>query len=211
LCRVPLEPETTEFGNSVDQSAFSWSLETWQLNTASLAHIQCSSGRITMDSYLAEDCRFVDQPLPDDSVSLVQLRGNWTAAPGLNLGLGAFHSQPDSSSSIPFRPGAAMDYRADNPLATTSQPYSAEGLDFNMSFGIQTERVGDFLIGLQLARYRQRMSLTDLGLPMDHWITSADTSVTSQYSNSAAVDAGLAPRQLQRRNDSATIVNRRCG
>ncbi|MFW5926730.1 MAG: hypothetical protein ACOCSR_01650, partial [Wenzhouxiangella sp.] len=37
------------------EGAFSWSLETWQLNTASLAHIQCSQGTMTMNSYLAQD------------------------------------------------------------------------------------------------------------------------------------------------------------
>jgi len=176
--------------DSDTQGAFSWSLETWQLNTASLAHIQCNSARPTIDSYLAEDCRFVDQPLPDDSVNLVQVRGNWTAAPGLNLGVGAFHSQPEHAPAIAFNEGMydfRPDYLGRDGTARSSQV--SEGVDVNVSFGIQTERVGDFLVGLQLARYRQRMSLSDLGLPPDH--TALDHSAeSSHYSNSAQVMLG---------------------
>lgn len=170
--------------------AFSWSLETWQLNTASLAHIQCNSATLTIDSYLARDCRFVDQPLPDDSVNLVQVRGDWSAAPGLNLGFGAFRSQGDSD------PGVSLNQpnRSDHVLTTQdrlSDPAGSgtvEGVDFNVSFGIHSERVGEFLIGLQVARYRQRMSLQDLGLPIDAW--SESLLDNNQYTNSAKVMLG---------------------
>lgn len=171
-------------------SSFSWSLETWQLNTASLAHIQCNSATLTMDSYLARDCRFVDQPLPDDSVNLVQLRGDWTAAPGLNLGIGAFRSQGEPEPGISLRQPDLSD-RSHTPQDRLADPAGAgtvEGVDFNVSFGIHSERIGNFLIGLQVARYRQRMSLQDLGLPMDAW--SESLLDHSQYTNSAKVMLG---------------------
>src|SRR5699024_8184458 len=89
--------------NSGDRSPFSWSLKAWQMNTASLAHIQCSQGMMTMDSYLAQDCRFVDRPLPSDSVNLLQVSGDWMAAPGLNLGISAFHgNEPRHRAGQPF-------------------------------------------------------------------------------------------------------------
>lgn len=185
---LPLERQEPGYGNA-SESAFSWSLETWQLNTASLAHIQCDSARLTFDTYLAQDCRFVDQPLPENSVNLVQVRGDWMAAPGLNFGISAFHGQDDSSplASIhqPWQAGYGQDFGLH---AGHNRINALEGLDFNVSFGIQSERVGDFLVGLQLARYRQRMSLMDLGLPADFWTTGQDD--LSQYANSAQLLLG---------------------
>ena len=188
---LPLGWAESELNESVGKSAFSWSLETWQLNTASLAHIQCNSGRMTINSYLAEDCRFVDQPLPDDSVNLVQVRGSWTAAPWLNLGMSAFHSLPESRPTPAMAP-ISSEYLVDTSRGGgTYSAYASEGLDLNVSFGIQTERVGDFLVGLQVARYRQRMGLGDLGLQQDHWSTFADDStIASQYTNSAQLMLG---------------------
>lgn len=187
---MPLDSRQMAPGSESDQGTFSWSLETWQLNTASLAHIQCNSAKLTIDSYLAQDCRFVDQPLPDDSVNLVQVRGNWTAAPGLNLGVGAFHSQPEPSPAVTGHQGM-YDYRPDSVSADRlpGSQLGAEGLDINVSFGIQTERVGDFLVGLQLARYRQRMSLSDLGLQAEQAQFGSGTE-SSHYSNSAQLMLG---------------------
>jgi hypothetical protein len=178
-------------GQRSPRSAFSWSLETWQLNTASLAHIQCSHHTMTIDSFLAEDCRFVDQPVPEDSINLVQVRGEWMAAPGLRVGIGAFHNQHDNNrqgsylgagglanSSISLSPLSMSD-----PLSTQS----VDGLDLNMSFGISTDRVGDFMLGLQVARYRQRMSLVDLGLISD---PVASLGFQDYYANSAQVALG---------------------
>ena len=145
-----------------DGGPFSWSLEAWQLNTASLAHIQCHRMTSTIDSFLAEDCRFVDQPVPEHAVNLVQVRGEWTAAPGLSIGVGAFSVQPE-----PQFPGTSLNALRDPGAGMGLMPMSvrpSEGLDFNISFGIANERVGDFLVGLQLARYRQSMSLLDLGM-----------------------------------------------
>jgi len=185
---LPLGQRSAAPGANDPDSAFSWSLRAWQLNTASLAHIQCTQGMLTINSYVAQDCRFVDEPLPRDSVSLVQVSGDWMAAPGLQLGLGAFrreapaqapqwHGEPHAYSLLPDALSAGED-----PLARRG---TTEGVDFNVSFGIQTERIGDFLVGLQLARYRQRMSLADLGMP-----TGAFGPEQARYGNSAQLLLG---------------------
>ena len=143
--------------------AFSWSLEAWRLNTASLAHIRCHRLTSTIDSYVAEDCRFVDQPVPESAVNLVQVRGDWAAAPGVRLGLGLFGLQAEARS--PFSgalPGLSVPAWDGAALSMLAQP--SEGLDFNVSFGIAHDRVGDFLVGLQLARYRQRVDLFSGGM-----------------------------------------------
>lgn len=181
---LPLSGERSLADGRESDSAFSWSLKAWQLNTASLAHIQCSQGMLTIDSYVAQDCRFVDRPLPSDTVNLLQVSGDWMAAPGLQLGVSAFRSEAPAPT-----PGQPFSYElAPNRLDAGSPETHGgelEGLDFNVSFGIHTERVGDFLLGLQLARYRQRMSLSDLGMPVG--LFGADET---QYSNSAQVLLG---------------------
>lgn len=174
-------------------SSFSWSLEAWQLNTASLAHIQCNNHSLSLDSYVAEDCRFVDQPLPENSINLVQVRGKWTAAPGVSLGVGAFHSD----HSDPFLHGLQP-----ATLGSTTSPAlqpnlvaalsgrrieTSDGLDFNLSFGINTDNLGDFLVGLQVARYRQRMSLVEMGLSSD---PSGGIDTLSEYASSAQLEFG---------------------
>ena len=168
-------------------SMFSWSLEAWQLNTASLAHIQCNRLTPTMDSYLAEDCRFVDRPVPEDAVNLIQVRGQWTAAPGLNIGVGAFSSQPDPYLSVSERTSAWSAPASFGGLALPGQP--TQGVDLNVSFGIAYDRVGEFLVGLQVARYRQRMSLLDFGLgPQDPYGLSGGDF--QHYANSAQLSLG---------------------
>lgn len=187
---LPLERQSETGARDGQRSTFSWSLETWQLNTASLAHIQCHSGRFTMDTYLAQDCQFVDQPLPEDSINLVQMRGDWLATPGLSLGVGAFRSQKDSSTVIPAGQTQGIDFRQGERRAPlVAAPETAEGLDVNVSFGVHSERVGEILVGLQLARYRQRMSLSDLGLSVDHW-SGSQLDSSSQYGNSAQLLLG---------------------
>lgn len=167
-------------------SAFSWSLKAWQMNTASLAHIQCSQGMMTMNSYLAQDCRFVDGPAPSDSVNLLQVSGDWMAAPGLQLGISAFRSDDTPArGEQPF----TFDLDPDLLARRAREPAEGalEGLDVNVSFGIQTERIGDFLVGLQLARYRQRMSLADLAMSFDDPL---DGRNNTYYSNSAQLLLG---------------------
>ena len=177
-------------GAGNDRSAFSWSLEAWQLNRASLAHIQCNRASLTMDTYLARDCRFVDQPVPDHSVNLVQVRGEWLATPGLRMGLGAFqtrnndHQPTPSVIAGPTAPGGMGSTLA---AGYSGSSVETDGVDMNVSFGISTERVGDFLVGLQLARYRQRLSMQDLAGLDDPII---DQARANAYTNSAQLALG---------------------
>jgi hypothetical protein len=171
------------------RAAFSWSLEAWQLNTASLAHIQCSEQALTANSFLASDCRFVDQPAPENAVNLVQVRGEWMAAPNFRVGVGAFVNPNDED---PYPPLAVTDV---NPVAYLNANASeidaanmVDGLDINVSFGIQTEYVGDFLIGLQLARYRQRLTLGEVGYGIDP-LTALD-GTDPEYAHSAQLALG---------------------
>lgn len=163
---------------------FSWSLEAWQLNTASLAHIQCNRLTPSIDSFLAEDCRFVEDPVPQGSVNLMRVSGQWTAAPGLDFNVGAFSARSDGIDALPAAetilfPGA-------DPLAGMR---TGEGLDAGVSFGIANEKVGDFLIGLQVARYRQRMSLLDLGLDHER-LGGLSGGDLERYANSAQLAVG---------------------
>lgn len=179
---LPLGRESGTVAN--DDRMFSWSLEAWQLNTASLAHIQCNRLTPTIDSFLAEDCRFVEDPVPQGSVNLMRVSGQWTAAPGLGLNIGAFSARPEDNPVVPV---------ADTFLFPGADPVgsmrSGEGLDAGVSFGIANEKIGDFLIGLQVARYRQRMSLLEFGLG------GQDTALLSggdleRYANSAQLAVG---------------------
>lgn len=173
------------------EGAFSWSLRAWQLNTASLAHIQCSQGMLTVDSYLAQDCRFVDRPLPDDSVNLVQVSGDWVAAPGLQFGVSAFRGDDSPSRN---EPSFTYDLSQEMRPADMRKPRAGamEGLDVNVSFGIETDRIGDFLVGLQLARYRQRMGLAELSLASPGSASPSPELAGDQthYGNSAHVLLG---------------------
>lgn len=141
--------------------AFSWSLDAWEMNTASLAHIRCSRATRRLETFLVEDCRIIDQPLPADAGSLVQLRGQWVAAPGLQIGAGAFAGRDLPGTG--FRPlvadavDAAIDPRI--PVGET-----VEGVNMNISFGLQTRRIGDLLLDLQLERYRRSQADYATGL-----------------------------------------------
>ena len=155
---------------------FSWSLQAWQLNTASLAHIRCDRHVVTLDAFVAEDCRFVDQPVPEDVVNLVQIRGQWTAAPGLALGLSAFASEQSGLTDSSWTPRSAGTGQLQTALRQWDRnPTPAtQGLGLDISFGIQNERLGEFLVGLQLARYQQRMSLSDLQGSSLQWLVDND-------------------------------------
>ncbi len=170
------------------QGRFSWSLEAWQLNTASLAHIHCNQHTATIDSFIAQDCRFVDQPVPDNAVNLVQVRGEWVPAAGLSVGVGAFHgertlSPQTNAASAAFTPLTAG--LGDLELGPGRR--QVDGLDLNVSFGLSTDRLGDFLMGLQLARYRQRHSLTDFGFRPDDLLLG---ETNADYLNSAQLSLG---------------------
>ncbi|HMB39704.1 MAG TPA: hypothetical protein VKO85_11545 [Wenzhouxiangellaceae bacterium] len=128
----------------------SWSLEAWEMNTASLAHIQCSRATRTIESFLIEDCRFVDQPLPDDSSSLVQVQGQWMAAPGLAIGAGAFAGRQQMFSGAGSGFNSVEASGIGGGLAE-----DIEGVNMNVSFGLSLGQIGSLLLDLQLERYRQ--------------------------------------------------------
>ncbi|MGK7296435.1 MAG: hypothetical protein ACNS61_11520 [Candidatus Wenzhouxiangella sp. M2_3B_020] len=127
---------------------FSWSLEAWEMNTASLAHIQCSRATRTIESFLVEDCRFVDRPLPEDSANLVQVRGRWMAAPGLSVSAGAFAGERPSLADHPAPLLGASEFAG---LGNDR----IEGVNMNVSFGLALGQVGDLLVDLQVERYRE--------------------------------------------------------
>lgn len=147
-----------EYTQPLRARPFSWSVEAWQLNTASLAHIQCSRATLTLDTYLAQDCRVVDRPLPDDSLNLVQVRGRWLATPGLAVGFGAFHGRSETGLPNSLMFGESSDPRLIPGPGAVSE---LEGVDMNLSFGVHAGGLGDLLVDLQLSRYRQR----DIGIP----------------------------------------------
>ncbi len=186
---IPLDTSGTASASAARSSTFSWSLEAWQLNTASLAHIQCNQHTLTNDSYLAQDCRFVDQPAPDDAINLMQVRGEWMAAAGLRLGVGAFRAQPEPEFRSPVRHSylGSPDYLASSEFG---QQELVDGVDVNLSFGISTDYVGDFLIGLQLARYRQRLTLNELAFGRAPIGSMGIRDVDNSYINSAQLALG---------------------
>ncbi|MDT8408751.1 MAG: hypothetical protein RQ741_04050 [Wenzhouxiangellaceae bacterium] len=146
-----LQPEPGSELPFAERQMFSWSLEAWEMNTASLAHIQCSRATQTIETFLVEDCRFVDQPLPDNSANLVQIQGQWMTAPGLSVAAGLFAgSDLDSSARIP-----GLELGGIN----TGLPQLSEqvqGANMNISFGLRMGRVGNLLLDLQLERYRRK-------------------------------------------------------
>jgi len=139
------------------RSQFSWSLEAWEMNTASLAHIQCSRATRTIERFLVEDCRFVDQPLPENPTNLVQLSGQWMATPALGaigVGAGVYSGRQPVAARL-------------NPISGTSGPSShsllpgseqVDGFNVNLSFALDTRKIGTLLLDLQLDRYRERYS-----------------------------------------------------
>lgn len=188
--QLPLEPASASADlTDSERSRFSWSLEAWQLNTASLAHIQCNQHTATIDRFVAQDCRFVDQPVPDNAVNLVQVRGEWMPAPGLALGVGAYHGERKRPASTLQNYGITSPWAAGvGGMDVMNGLRQVDGLDLNVSFGLSTDRLGDFLMGLQLARYRQRHSLADFGFAPEN-----DPFVgnpTADYLNSAQLSVG---------------------
>ncbi len=149
---VELNPEGST-ASGLGSPSISWSLEAWEVNTASLAHIQCSRTVRTISSFLAEDCRFVDQPLPAQSGNILQFRGGWTATPGLQFGVGLF-----SGSREPGVIGTSAGNRiAINALPRISAAAEqVEGINFNVSIGMNAGVIGDLLLDLQLERQRSR-------------------------------------------------------
>lgn len=125
--------------------AFSWSLEAWEMNTASLAHIQCNRATRSVGSVVAEDCRFVSQPLPDSSTQLMQVGGRWMASPGIEIGAGMY------AGNI-ARHGAGLPGSAASSAAINE---SVEGVNLNLNFGMRVGHIGELLLDLQLDRFRR--------------------------------------------------------
>ena len=181
--------------------AVSWSLEAWQLNTASLAHIQCSSASRTLESFLVENCRFVDQPTPSDAVNLVQVEGRWMAAPGLQLGLGAFTGQQSMASETTFGI-MPVNLPAVGPMLDSSDMVDdVEGLSMNLSFGLHVGRIGDLMLDLELSRYRRSPdSLTFSNGMMDaglsNGIVSGLYALQSQYQTAGQLGLGWRKNQF---------------
>jgi len=205
-----------------ESSMFSWSLEAWEMNTASLAHIQCSRATRTIESFLVEDCRFVDQPLPESSDNLIQIRGQWMAAPGLTLGAGIFSGRNSFSEIVGGSAGQSLStapatsttpmlaspmisadmptsLSASNPAGSNSSLASLSeeilGANMNVSFGLQIGQVGSLLLDLQLERYRRRPdSLLAQTLFADPSLAGRASS--TGYSNAGQLGIGWRSRQF---------------
>jgi hypothetical protein len=133
-----------------DGPSISWSLEAWEMNTASLAHIQCSRAVRSIERFLVEDCRFVEGPLPQASTNLVQLSGQWMASPSLALGAGIYTGHQPGADALP----PLMSARTSTGLPGRRE--RIDGLNLNLSFGMDLGSIGDLLFDLQVDRYRQR-------------------------------------------------------
>jgi len=173
----------------------SWSLEAWEMNTASLAHIQCSRATRTIESFLVEDCRFVDQPLPDDSSSLVQVQGRWMAAPGLAFGAGAYSGRQVSGYQLGLA-GTGPTSESDVPGIGRGLAENIQGVNMNVSFGLSLGQVGSLLLDLQLERYRQTPDSFSIGRGLVP--TGFDRNIPgSERSYSNAGQLGVAWRGAQ--------------
>ncbi|MDT8437659.1 MAG: hypothetical protein RQ729_01465 [Wenzhouxiangellaceae bacterium] len=154
---VSLSPES---GRPLDQRferpSFSWSLEAWEMNTASLAHIQCNRATRSLGSVVAEDCRFVSEPLPETSTGLVQVQGQWMAAPGVTIG-GGVYAGTSPIVSDPNVGRVALQTLGSGVEGPRSQ--AVQGVNLNLNFGMHISQIGNLLVDLQLDRYRRRGSL----------------------------------------------------
>ncbi len=136
--------------DGASRPSISLSLDAWEMNTASLAHIQCSRAVRSIERTLIEDCRFVDGPLPQASTNLVQFSGQWLAMPGMALGAGIYTgNQPGPGRLMP-----AIELVTAAGLPDTRE--RVDGVNLNLSFGMDLGSVGDLLLDLQVDRYRQR-------------------------------------------------------
>ncbi|MCA1778058.1 MAG: hypothetical protein LC637_01365 [Xanthomonadaceae bacterium] len=205
-----------------ESSTFSWSLDAWEMNTASLAHIQCSRATHTIESFLVEDCRFVEQPLPEDSDNLIQIRGQWMAAPGLSVGAGVFSGRNSVSYLVGNSAGPALSPALAASRGPTLDPVAISadsssslaannagefnsmlaglsedvlGANMNVSFGLQVGQMGSLLLDLQLERYQRRPdSLLARTLLTDPSLV--DGASSTGYSNAGQLGIGWHTRQF---------------
>lgn len=181
----PLSPEgrSARAGGAFGERFF-WSLETdyRPVFLQPRAHIHCQRGTMTETAYLAEECRFVDRPLPDNSVNLVQVRGQWMATPRVSVGLGVFRGE-SYVDPMPVMPAVS-------PLNWIGDPNQAEGIDLDLSVGLDAGRMGDLLMDLQVARYRDKV--TGLAGLDGTWLSTdpGPWSVDDGYHHAAQLSLG---------------------
>lgn len=123
---------------------FMLSMDRWETPDASQAHIRCDGGTRRQHGYRAENCRFVAEPAANQSLDLMRIGGEWLATPDLSVGMGVFRG-------IGNTPGFGFE------ATETTSPWQrpAEGIDLSLSLGLDAGRVGDLLVDLQLARFRE--------------------------------------------------------
>lgn len=168
--------------NGSDRPAISWSLDAWEMNTASLAHIQCSRAVRSIEHFLVEDCRFVNGPLPQPSTNLVQLSGQWLATPTLALGASVYSGQ---------QPGPAPLLQTQPIDTTTGLPGTREqidGVNLNLSFGLDLGSIGNLLLDLQVDRYRQRPEFFTSWYAVD---ATGGSAMLSPWLSATAIDLGI--------------------
>lgn len=155
------------------------------MNTASLAHIQCNRATRSVESVVAEDCRFVDRPPPAYSTRLMQVEGRWMATPGVELGAGVYAG--DVRGGI--QPSALNRAGLPGPGAGT-QP--VEGVNLNLNFGMRVGQIGELLLDLQLDRYRQRTSnpLTPAATLIPYLSDPTVPETRDEYGTAAALGLG---------------------
>ncbi|GAB4171452.1 MAG: hypothetical protein Kow0020_06180 [Wenzhouxiangellaceae bacterium] len=135
--------------------AFSLSLESWEMNTASLAHIQCGQAIQTLDHLLARDCHFTAGS--NRYGELTRLRGQWHASPSLAVGASVYSGyQPHPLASLA---GAEP----------WSIPVRLDGFNVNLNYGVDLGWAGDLVLGVQLDRYKQRSEQPFGGLQSTLW------------------------------------------
>jgi len=161
-------------------------------DTGQPAQIFCQRGTLSSDRYLAEDCRVVSGSASSQSPGLLHLDGRWMATSSINLGFGLFRGEsvtapfsPEIRSSLPtpLRP-SAIDHSGPIPLNLT------EGMDVNMSLELEAGRVGDFLLDLQVARFRNTSQISYQ--QTQNWIDTSSGQWTGSrhYQNAAQLSLG---------------------
>lgn len=123
---------------------FMLSMDRWESGPSDQAHIRCDGGMLTGRSYRAENCRFVATPAGGNSLDLMRIGGEWLATPEFSLGMGVFRGLNNTLMPAGFEDTESLHWQR-----------PAEGIDVNLSLGLDAGRVGDLLVDLQLARFRE--------------------------------------------------------
>lgn len=166
--------------NSWLDRRFMLSMDRWKSADKEQAHIRCDGGMQTGQSYRAENCRFVTTPAAERSLDLMRIGGKWMATPDFSVGMGVFRGlEMDNTLSV-----SALD--------TTDIPHwqrPTEGIDLNLSLGLDAGGVGDLLVDLQLARFRENSSEI-LGLPGHQELDWRPIDTRHDYGSAAQLSLG---------------------